>query len=142
VDDLVERYGRALEVVLDPAEDVASELRRFARALLATLHSQPIVDMHRVTIGEAGRFPELGRMMYDRGQARGKQHLRIFIEEAMQRGKLRTGDPFMAAQHFASLLQSGSPQHHLLGLSGCPDDATIEAEIEDALNTFMRAWGS
>lgn len=142
LDDLVERYGRALEVVLDPAADVASELRRFGRALLETLHSQPIVDMHRVTIGEANRFPELGRMMFDRGQARGKRHLRAFIAEAMRLGKLRQGDPVAAAQHFAGLLQSGSPQLHLLGLEGRPEDDALEAEIEVVLDTFMRAWGA
>ncbi|NNM75748.1 TetR/AcrR family transcriptional regulator [Sphingomonas sp. ID1715] len=141
LDDLVERYGRALEVSFDIEADVASELRRFGQALLQTLHSQPIVDMHRLVIGEAGRFPELGEMMYERGAARGKRNLRAFVGEAMTRGKLRAGDPAVAAQQLVGAIQLGSPQMHLLGLAGAPTAAESEVEIETAVAAFMRAWG-
>ena len=140
VDDLVERYGRALEVVLDPCADIASELRRFARALLETLHSQPIIDLHRLTIGEAGRSPELGRMMFDRGQAKGSARLQAFIEAAMKEGKLRQGDPALAARQFASFLQAGSPHERMLGLIDAPDDGRIETEIETVVSAFMHSW--
>ena len=140
LDDLIERYGRALEVTLDGEGDIREELRHFARALLETLHSQPIVDMHRLTIGEARRFPELGRMMFERGQGPGKARLGTFMAEAMTRGKLRSGDPVIAARHLAGLLQSGSPQMHLLGLTGRPADSELEAEIDHVLDTFFRAW--
>lgn len=141
LDDLVERYGRALEVKLDPDGDVREELRLFARALLETLHSQPIVDMHRLTIGEARRFPELGRMMFERGQGPGKARLGAFMAEAMRRGKLRSGDSALAARHLAGLIQSGSPQMHLLGLDSAPDDPELETEIEQVLTTFFQAYG-
>jgi len=141
LDDLVERYGRALDVPLHPDGDISDELRRFARALLETLHSQPIVDMHRLTIGESGRFPELGRMMFERGQARGKARLAGFFAEAMQLGKLRHGDPAIAARQLAGLLQTDSAQLRLLGLSDAPGEAEMDAEIERALDTFLRAWG-
>ena len=141
LDDLVERYGRALDVPLQPEEDLADELRRFARALLETLHSEPIVDMHRLAIGESGRFPELGRMMFERGQARGKARLAGFFVDAMRLGKLRTGDPTLAASQLASLLQTDSAQLRLLGVCDAPGEADMEAEIERALDTFLRAWG-
>lgn len=141
LDDLVERYGRALDVPLNPEGDLEEELRRFAQALLETLHSQPIVDMHRLTIGEAGRFPELGRMMFERGQARGKARLATFFAKAMRLGKLRDGDPALAARQFAGLLQTDSAQLRLLGLSDAPAEAEMAAEIDRALGTFLRAWG-
>jgi TetR/AcrR family transcriptional regulator, mexJK operon transcriptional repressor len=141
LDDLVARYGRALDVPLDPKGDVRTELQRFARALLKTLHSQPIVDMHRLTVGEARRFPELSRMMFERGQGPGKARLAAFMGAAMEAGKLRRGDPLTAAQTFAGLLQGGSPQMHLLGLSEAPSEPEMAAEVEQVLDTFMRAWG-
>lgn len=141
VDDLVERYGRALEVPLDPQEDVRTALTRFGMALMETIHSQPIIDLHRLAIGEASRFPELARKMFERGQARGKARLAGFIAAAMAAGKLRSGDAMIAGRMFAGMLQTGSPQMHMLGMSGTPCEAELTAEVEAAVDTFMRAWG-
>ena len=140
VDDLVERYGRALEVPLDPESDVAESLRRMGRALMQTIHSQPIIDLHRLTLGEAGRFPELARLFHERGPARGKARLQGFIRELMARGKLRAGDPVAASRSFFGMLQAGSHQQHLLGLIGQPSQAEVDAEIEAAVDAFLRAW--
>jgi AcrR family transcriptional regulator len=142
VDDLVERYGRALEVQFDPESDIADSLRTMGRALLETVHSQPIVDLHRLCIGEAGRFPELARLFHERGPARGKGRLRAFIAEAMARGRLRPGDPVDASLTFVGRLWAGSIQSHLLGLIERPDETTMEREIEAAVDAFMRAWGA
>jgi TetR/AcrR family transcriptional regulator, mexJK operon transcriptional repressor len=140
VDDLVERYGRALEVELDPEGDVREELCRFGTALLETLHSEPIVDMHRLLFAEAGRFPELAAMMYARGPARGKARLQSFFEEAMRRGTLRKGDAAAASELFPGMLQTGSAQKHLLGLIGRPSAADLAEEAGQAVETFLRGW--
>ena len=142
VDDLVERYSRALEVPLDPDADVRESLRLIGRALLRTIHSPPLVDLYRLTIGEAGRFPELARTFYERGPARGKARLRDYFREAMARGKLRSGSAFDASQHFAGMLQAGSVEQHRLGLAEGPDEAELERELEATVETFMRAWGA
>ena len=113
------------------------------RALLATIHSQPILDLNRLCVGEAGRFPELARLFHERGPARGKARLRAFITEAMARGKLRAGDPAAANLSFVGILWAGSIQSHLLGLiERTPDDAEMEREIDAAVDVFMRAWGA
>jgi TetR/AcrR family transcriptional regulator, mexJK operon transcriptional repressor len=140
VDDLVERYGRALEVELDPKGDVHEELCTFALALLETLHSEPIIDMHRLIFSEAGRFPELSAMMYARGPARGKARLSRFFEDAMRLGKLRQGDAVAAAHHLPGMLQTGSAQQHLLGLSGRPSDEELADEAGRMVETFLRGW--
>lgn len=140
VDDLIGRYGIALEVPLDSGGDVAESLRGMGRALLRTLHAQPMIDLHRLCLGEAGRFPELAQTMYERGPARGKARLREFIGEAMRQGKLRRGDPADASLGFVGRLWAGSIQAHLLGLAGPPDQTLCEQEIEAAVSAFMRAW--
>lgn len=139
-DDLVKQFGRTLEVRLDPNEALEGELLHFARALLTTLHSQPIVDMHRLVIGEAGRFPELGRMLYERGAARGKDRLARFFQACMANGKLRVGDVRRAADQFSAIIQTGSAQRRLLGLVGQPDPDQLAVEAEDAVHTFLHGW--
>ncbi|WP_309503946.1 MULTISPECIES: TetR/AcrR family transcriptional regulator [Sphingomonas] len=142
VDDLVERYGRALEVEFDPTADIAESLRTMGRALLATVHARPIVDLHRLCIGEAGRFPELARLFHERAPARGKARLRAYIAELMARGRLRAGDPADASLTFVGRLWAGSIQSHLVGLIGPPDAAEIEREIDAAVDVFLRAWAA
>lgn len=141
VDDLVRRYGRALDVRLDPDEDVRDALTRFALALMETIHSEPIMALHRLAIGESGRFPELARMFYERGQARGKALIAAFVAGAMERGKLRAGDPMTAARQLSGMLLNGSPQMHMLNLIAAPAPADMEAEIAAAIDSWMRAWG-
>jgi TetR/AcrR family transcriptional regulator, mexJK operon transcriptional repressor len=141
-DDLVERYGRALEVRLDPAADCAGELKRFALALLETLHTPAIIDMHRLVIGEAGRFPELGAMMYERGPARGKAMLAAFFQACMDRGNLKRRDGMIAAHQFAAMLQAGSVQRHMLGQLERPSDAELQSEAEEAVETFLNGWAA
>ena len=142
VDDIVERYGLALEVELAANDDVKDALRRFGNAMMTTVLSPPIVDLHRLVIGEAGRFPELGRLFYERGAKRGKAKLAAFIAEAMQQGRLRTGDPMLAARQFAFMCQSGHHQHRLLGVADEAAEGEIAADVDSATDTFMRAWGT
>jgi AcrR family transcriptional regulator len=142
VDDLVERHGQALDVPFDPDSEVFESLRQMGRALLRTLHSQPIIDLHRLTIGEATRCPELARLFHERAPARGKARVRHYIGEAMARGKLRRGDPAEAGRLFVGMLQAGSVQLHLFGLTGSPGEDELERELEAALDAFMRCWAS
>lgn len=141
LDDIVERYGTALAVDLPTDLPVATTLERFAAALMATILSPPIIALHRLVTGEAGRFPELATMFYERGPRRGKARLAAFIEVAMADGRLRRGDVMVAVRQFASMCQSGCYQHSLLGLGSPATPDAIAHDITAAIDSFMRAWG-
>lgn len=140
VDDLLKRHGAALEAPLDPNDDVADALRRVGYALLQTLHCAPIINLHRLALGQAARFPELAQVFYERGPARGRTRLQLYLRDAMARGKLRVGDPVDASRQFAGMLQTGSAQMHLFGLIEEPDQTELHREVEAAVSAFMRAW--
>ena len=142
VDDIVERYGRALEVELHPDRDVEEALREFGTAMMETVLSPPIVDLQRLVLGEAGRFPELGQLFYERGAKRGKAKLGAFLKAAMDQGRLRRGDPAIASRHFAYMCQSGHHQLRLLGMADHPAPTEVESDVDAAIDTFMRAWRS
>jgi TetR/AcrR family transcriptional regulator, mexJK operon transcriptional repressor len=140
VDDLVETYGTALEVPMDPAEPLEDALRRFGQGMMRIVVSPPVIDLHRLVTGEAGRFPELGALFYERGPRRGKAKLAAYLAEAMADGRVRPGDPQMAARQFAVLCQSGAHQHMMLGLLPPDDAAAIAEDIEAAIQTFCGGW--
>jgi len=140
VDDIVERYGRALSVDMAPEWPLDVALRRFARAMMDTILSEPIVALHRLVAGEAGRFPELAALFYERGPKRGNAKLSDYLTAAMAAGAIRPGDPHVVTRQFSAMCQSGCYQHVLLGLRDRPAEAEINADIEAALTTFLRAW--
>jgi len=142
IDDIVERYSLALTIEVDPAEPVAPVLQRFGRAVMTTILSDQIQALHRIVTGEALRFPELGRMFYERGPKRGKARLAAFLAEAMADGRLRPGDPMVATRQFSGMCQSGCFQEILLGIEGFGDPVQVVRDVDAAVDTFMRAWAA
>ena len=142
IDDLVERYGEALQTALTPGADMAVTLRRFAIALMHTVLSPPIVAMHRLVMGEAGRFPELGQLLHARGPGRGKARLAEFFESQIGLGRMRRTNTMQAAEQFSSLCQSGCVQRHMLGDQHVPNAKEIAADVDAALDTFLRAYAA
>ena len=140
VDDLVETYGASLEVPMDPKEPLEAALRRFAHAMMGIVLSPPIIALHRVVTGEAGRFPELGPLFFERGPQRGKLKLAAYLSEAMRLGHMAHGDANVAAGQFAALCQSGCHQQMILSLIDKPAPAQLDADIEAAITTFMHGW--
>lgn len=139
-DDLIERYGQAINAPIDPAAPVDEQLRRFGRALLDTVLSPRMVDLQRLVIGEAARFPEMARLFFERGPARGKARLAALIADAMSRGELRSDDPTLAASQFVGMLQARSWHWLLLGLvNSYPVEKRAE-EVESTVDSFMRCW--
>jgi TetR/AcrR family transcriptional regulator, mexJK operon transcriptional repressor len=140
VDDIVEKYGEALSVDLDSNEPIESILKRFATAMLKTVLSEPILHLHRLVTGEAGRFPQVGAMFYERGAKRGKAKLSLFIANAMEKGELRKGDPDLATRQFAEMCKSGCFQQSLLGMTEKVTPDAIASDISESVTMFMRGW--
>jgi TetR/AcrR family transcriptional regulator, mexJK operon transcriptional repressor len=140
VDDIVEKYGQALSVDAVSDEPIELILHRFGTAMMNTILSEPILNLHRLVTGEAGRFPQLGTLFYERGAKRGKAKLSLFIKRAMDKGELRQGDPDLATRHFAEMCKSGCFQHALLGMTDTVTPDAIASDISAATAVFMQAY--
>ncbi len=140
VDDMIERYGDPLRTPLRGDADVRETLQALAKSILTTISRPQVVAMHRMVTGEAGRFPQLGKALIERGMQRGQQRLADWIAQQIAGGRLRPCDPLTAAQQFGGLCQCGVFQHHLLGACPRPTPAQILAEADRATDTFLRAY--
>ena len=140
VDDLVETYGASLEVPMDPEEGVEDALRRFGHGMMDIVLSPAIISLQRLVTGEAGRFPELGPLFFERGARRGKAKLVAYLSETMRDGRLRNGDAEVAARHFAAMCQSGCHAQMMLGQADAPQPGQLLADIEAAIATFISGW--
>lgn len=140
VDDIVDHYGQVLTLDLPVDRPVREVLRNFGNVLMTKLTSTPLLSLYRLVVGEADRFPHLAETFYDRGPRRGKARAAEWVAEKMARGELRMGNPMRAVQQFSGLCQSGIYQFAILGLPEGRDLDRVAAEVEDAVDTFYRAW--
>ena len=91
---------------LEDSGDVEADLRGLARQLLGRVMQPRLLQLRRLVIGEAGRFPELGRTFYEQGPGRTIAALATVFERLAARGVLRVNDPGLAAAQFNWLIVS------------------------------------
>jgi TetR/AcrR family transcriptional regulator, mexJK operon transcriptional repressor len=122
--------------------DVEADLRELARGQLARVMQPRLLQLRRLVIGEAGRFPELGRFFYDRGPGRTIAALASAFERLAERGQLRADDPLAAAAHFNWLIMS-TPLNGamLLGDDSPPSAEELARYADTGVRVFLAAYG-
>src|SRR5437016_2683401 len=87
--DLVDEFLRHATAVLDGSEDLEADLRQLARRYLAFVMRPELLQLRRLVIGEAGRFPQLARTYYERAPERTLATLALGFQRLAERGLLR-----------------------------------------------------
>ncbi len=131
------------EEVLKIAEsgDIEADLRDLARRQLARVMQPRLLQLRRLVIGEASRFPELGATFYERGPGRTIAALAATFERLAARGVLRLEDPAVAAAQFNWLIMSAPiNEAMLLGSDKTPTPAKLKRFAEDGVRTFLAAY--
>ena len=128
---------------LRDSTDLAADLQRLARALLARVIQPRVMQLRRLVIGEAGRFPELGRLFYDGGPGRTIDVLAATFESLATRGTLQLQDPRLAAEHFNWLVMSIPLNRVMLcGDAELPAQADIDRYADAGAQAFLAAYGA
>lgn len=140
VDRLVGSFSDALGEALLTG-DTEAALRRFGRVFLAKILSDDALALKRMINSEAQRFPMLAVAFYERGPAPVRRRLSSYIRSEMEAGRLREGDPELAARQFLSLCQGGCFSDVIWHRGGAPG-STPEQDVDTAVDTFFRAWGT
>ena len=103
-----------------------------------------MMQLRRLVIGEAGRFPELGRTFYEQGPGRTDRRAgRPRSSASRQRGAAEARRPRLAATQFNWLIMSAPlNQAMLLGEDGPPSRPTSTRWADDGVRTFLAAYGA
>jgi AcrR family transcriptional regulator len=129
-------------LALRDSGDIEADLRDVARRQLSGVMRQPmLLQLRRLVIGEANRFPELGRAFYERGPGRTIEALASAFERLAARGVLELDDPVLAAQHFNWLIMS-IPLNRamLLGMDDAPPRAELHRLADAGVRVFLSAY--
>ena len=122
---------------LEDTEDLERDLRELARRLVGVVMQPRLLQLRRLVIAEAGRFPALGRRYYERGPGRTAKTLAASFERLAERGLLTLDDPLTAASHFNWLVLS-IPLNEVM-LSG-EDERFSRVELDRFADSGVRAF--
>lgn len=127
---------------LGEQDDPERELLAYAERQLTVVLTPRLMQLRRLVIGEANRFPALGRALYDGGPGRAIAGLAMAFARWNERGLLAIEDPATAASHFNWLVM-GEPVNNamLLGDESIPKQAALRRHAVDSVRVFLAAYG-
>src|ERR687887_1685549 len=139
----VEEFVDEMTALLDRASDPERDLGELARRYLDTVVRPQVLQLRRLVIGEAARFPDLARTYHERVPERMVGALSAGLRGLAARGLLHVDDPQLAAQHFVALVL-WIPLDRALFV---PDaEALPDAELEhlatEGVRVFLAAYGA
>lgn len=142
LDQIDEMVHLVADIPTDP-ERLDEALAALARQFVTVLMQPRPLQLRRLIIATADRFPELGRTWYEKGFERVLATLAASFEQLADEGLLEVDEPMMAAQHFAGLLL-WIPLNEAMFCGGSQIES--EAELEHyalaAVRAFLGAYRS
>jgi TetR/AcrR family transcriptional regulator, mexJK operon transcriptional repressor len=138
----VDDFVQALAATLQDTQDLEADLRALARRYVTSVIQPQALQLRRLVIGEAGRFPELARTYYERVPQQVIAALAAQLQQLAQRGLLRVDDPRLAANHLAWLIL-GAPLDESMFRADAAKYSAAELErlADAAVDVFLAAYG-
>ncbi|MBA2673720.1 TetR/AcrR family transcriptional regulator [Ramlibacter sp.] len=128
---------------LEPGGDLHAYLEDYAYRQLVIVLTPRLMQLRRVVIGEATRFPELGKALYESGPRRAMAAMAKMFRHLAERGLLRADDAAVAASHFNWLVMSQPlNQAMLLGDAAIPKPTALRRYAADGVRVFLAAYGT
>jgi len=141
--EVAEQFVQSLLPALGNTADLEGELRTLCRRYLAAVMQPQVMQLRRLIVGEAGRFPDLACDYYQRVPEAVVSALGARLQEIAASGLLKLDDPVVAARHLAWLVL-GIPLDRAMF---CRDESRYSPEELDALadagaRAFLAAYGN
>jgi TetR/AcrR family transcriptional repressor of mexJK operon len=140
--DRVDELVRVTAGTLAHTTDLERDLGALARRFLTTLMQRELIQLRKLVIANADRFPDVSRAWFERGFERVLATLTSAFERLAEAGELELEDPFLAANHFVGLLL-WIPVNRatFCGLDDTADADELDNYADAAVRAFLRAYG-
>ncbi len=114
----------------------------YAERQLLVVLTPRLMQLRRLVIGEAGRFPDLGRALQQGGPGRAVAGLASALSRWTDRGLLSIEDPEAAASYFNWLVM-GEPVNRamFLGDAAIPGPEALRRHAAEGVRIFFAAYG-
>ena len=125
----------------DDSVELAGYLRSYAAKQLTVVLTPRLMQLRRLVIGEVGRFPDLAKVLYERGPQRAMTKLTAMFERLAARGLLTFDDPSVAAAHFNWLIMADPLNRAmLLGDQAIPAADALRRHVAEGVRVFLAAY--
>ncbi|MGC1301481.1 MAG: TetR/AcrR family transcriptional regulator [Caulobacteraceae bacterium] len=125
---------------MDQAQ-LATALQSYGERLMAIAFTPELMQLRRLVIGEAGRFPELGKALYEGGPGRAIAGLASLLGCWADRGLLTIADPLVAATQFNWLIMGEPVARAMFFIDEPPLAAdTREAHVVATVRLFLAGY--
>jgi TetR/AcrR family transcriptional regulator, mexJK operon transcriptional repressor len=139
--DRVDEFVEAMTHMLQDPVDLAQEMREVGRRCIKSVIRPEVLQLRRLVIGEASRFPELARTYYERVPQRLIATLATRLWHLSARGFLHLDDPVLAANHLAWLILAIPLDIAMFrGTDEGFDAAELEAIADAGVRVFLAAY--
>jgi TetR/AcrR family transcriptional repressor of mexJK operon len=139
--DEAEQGTHSLVDRLGQSNDLAKDLRTFARQHVVEVTQPHLIEMRRMIIAEAGRFPELAQAWHRSGPERAHATLARQIDQLASRGLLLVKDPLLAAQHLNYLILSVPVNEAMFNARAKPySRSRLHRYADEAVRVFLAAY--
>ena len=116
-------------------------LLTFALQQLAIVLTPQLMQLRRLVIGEAQRFPELGKTLHEAGPMRTVNSLAHAFKYYKKIGTFKGKDETTAAEFFNWILMGGPTNNvMLLGESAIPKSSSLNTHAEESVRIFLAAY--
>lgn len=105
-------------------DDLRGSLASFVAIYRQKVLSPEGIASYRTLIGQAQRFPEMAREVYESGAGQMIAQLASFLVKAMEQGQLRQGDPVFAAELLMAMALGQERSQALFGAPRPTGDET------------------
>ena len=143
-DQLIDGLQQAYADTLEGAADAREALRALAYRLLQSLTADGVLQLRRLVIAEADRFPEVCGAWFTSGFEKSLEALGQALHRLSERGLLRElEDPSLAAYQFAGLVMY-KPMNRAMfaGTRQRPKPGELEGLADRAVDVFLAAYGA
>ncbi len=120
--------------------DVPVALQRFGEKMVGFLCKPDALATQRMVIAEAGHS-DIGQRFYEAGPGRGLEAVTVYLQAAIDGGRLRAADARIAAQHLLALFEAEIMPLRMLGVDVSTSRTHIRRAVERALAVFLAAYG-
>lgn len=139
---MLEKRDEMAGVFEHPSPSMVQDLLDFARAYAATVMRPDMLSLARLIIGEAQRFPEIGRAYQESGPDRLLARIMDYLESRRAEGLLAFEDAELAAEDLWGLILSAPRTQALYKPDAIPGPEVLARYIHNGLRVFLRAYST
>ncbi|WP_373004168.1 TetR/AcrR family transcriptional regulator [Hyphomonas sp.] len=137
LDERIRQITASMGVELSAHAPVADGLRRIGQQFTSKLLEPESLEMYRLILGLARKFPDIPREFVRRGPDRLRQALADYLIDRVDAGEIQLEDPYRAASLFLEMTRAGLVNRALMDDDVRPSQEEIKASVDIVVDMFL-----